>query len=659
VALSIVGLLLAAVWPATVLAEGAPESDLGTGTQPADNDYGAEGGPTALKELVPLDGEDVSVVDVGLTGPSVGAGPSAGRNPNVEYALDVLADSQTLLEQAEPDTVATTHGIDLRQGNRVQVVLVTQLDDAAALAAVVEEMGGEVETSSGSYLQALVPVSAVRPLADLPEVVYVREPAVPQLTATSEGVTATHTTEWHDIGYDGSGVKVAVISLGFAGYDSLLGTELPTSVITQNFRSDQDFGAIDEGTACAEIVHDMAPNAELYLVAFGTAVEFYNAVDYMIAEGVDIVTSSIGWTTTGPYDGTDGSLSWGYQINQKVSEAKAAGIFWAQSAGNYRDGHYEATFSGVSVTNGHGGTVTVHSFNDQGNWVNQVGLRDAGESVTALLSWDNWTAPVDQDYDLWVVGNPGWGSTWYILASSQTLQDGTTGQLPREVVQYEVPANRSGWYFGIAVRERSASGDAYLELYSYDDYHTPDFQFTVQSSSLCIPADNPDAVTAGATNVNDDSLEQFSSEGPTNGPGGASSGGGAKPDLVAPDRVTTVTYGPTGFWGTSAASPHVAGAAALMKQAEPSHSPDQLQSDLEELAVDLGARGRDNLYGAGRLELGSDGGVTAVTLSSFAAAPDDDGELQAWATLASLLLGAVAAAGAVCVRQTLVLDGRQ
>ena len=55
-------------------------------------------------------------------------------------------------------------------------------------------------------------------------------------------------------------------------------------------------------------------------------------------------------------------------------------------------------------------------------------------------------------------------------------------------------------------------------------------------------------------------IEVFSSQGPT-------ADGRTKPDLAAPDGVSTVSYGNRGlaFFGTSASAPHAAGAIALMK----------------------------------------------------------------------------------------------
>ena len=63
--------------------------------------------------------------------------------------------------------------------------------------------------------------------------------------------------------------------------------------------------------------------------------------------------------------------------------------------------------------------------------------------------------------------------------------------------------------------------------------------------------------------------------------------------------------GQGGFNGTSAAAPHVAGAAALVKSADMTYTAGQVQAFLEGRALDLGTAGKDNQYGAGKLALGA------------------------------------------------------
>jgi subtilisin family serine protease len=120
-------------------------------------------------------------------------------------------------------------------------------------------------------------------------------------------------------------------------------------------------------------------------------------------------------------------------------------------------------------------------------------------------------------------------------------------------------------------------------------------------------ADAPAAVTVAALDVASLNQEFYSSEGPTNGPGGAETGGLPKPDISGFANVSTQSYGQGIFNGTSAATPHVAGAAALVLGAHPEYTPDQLQAFLQERAIDLGDPGADLQFGYGRLYLGDPG----------------------------------------------------
>src|SRR4051812_34820529 len=70
---------------------------------------------------------------------------------------------------------------------------------------------------------------------------------------------------WHAAGVRGRGVKVAVLDTGFRGYRDHLGRELPATVKVKSFRHDADLEARDSnhGVACAEVIHTLAPDAEL------------------------------------------------------------------------------------------------------------------------------------------------------------------------------------------------------------------------------------------------------------------------------------------------------------------------------------------------------------------------------------------------------------
>ncbi len=86
-------------------------------------------------------------------------------------------------------------------------------------------------------------------------------------------------------------------------------------------------------------------------------------------------------------------------------------------------------------------------------------------------------------------------------------------------------------------------------------------------------------------------------------------GGLLKPDIVAPGNVTSTKWNPTpnsyytNFTAESSATPHVAGALALLKQAHPDASIVDLVRALKMSALDRGDHGHDNIWGAGMLRI--------------------------------------------------------
>ncbi len=78
-----------------------------------------------------------------------------------------------------------------------------------------------------------------------------------------------------------------------------------------------------------------------------------------------------------------------------------------------------------------------------------------------------------------------------------------------------------------------------------------------------------------------------------------------KPDVAAPGNGTTSTApggGYQSFSGTSGATPHLAGVAALMLSINPDLEPEDLSRIMQTTAVEKGEPGKDNRYGAGRVD---------------------------------------------------------
>lgn len=161
-------------------------------------------------------------------------------------------------------TFAKSHNMVL-QDDMVQVTIITSEseDSITSVREAVKAEGGENQLHYKNLLQAIVPISALKALAGWPDIQLIREPqrAIPMIgNQTTEGVTASSAAGWqgHNRPCTGRGVRVAVIDGGFTGYNTLLGTDLPSSVNTHDWTGTAMEGS-PHGTACAEIIYDMPP----------------------------------------------------------------------------------------------------------------------------------------------------------------------------------------------------------------------------------------------------------------------------------------------------------------------------------------------------------------------------------------------------------------
>lgn len=534
-------------------------------------------------------------------------------NPKLDSALAALAASAgdsagAALAQAQDGGIAVS-------GDRVQVQITVRPEVVGSVTAAVAAAGGEV-TGVGDesrLIQAWVPVTALEALAASDDVSYLKRPAPlveleegPVLNATSEGLAAINAPAWHAAGYRGAGVKVAIVDGGFTGYPALLGSELPVSVVAKNFVDGESDAAVNgttpHGTACAEIVHDIAPLATLYLVKVNTTLDLEEAKNYLVAQGVDIISTSIGWYNSAPGDGT------GYLANI-VSAARSAGVFWATAAGNDREAHWGGPFVDGDLDGAHefAGAQEINFFGPGGDLAYQL---NPGFSFIVFLRWSDWSAPVDADYNLYLVASAT-GSSWVTIAQSTSVQNGGAGQTPTEVAVATTSAAYK--YYGYIVVRAGGSTSVNFDVFIPKFVRTDEL---LNARSLANLADAPAAMTVAALDVNAPyPQESYSSEGPTNGAGGIATGGVVKPDIAGFANVSTNSYGTVNkFNGTSSATPHVAGAAAVVLSANPSYTPAQLQSFLQSRAIDMGAAGKDSQFGYGRLWLGAAPSPTAKVL---------------------------------------------
>ena len=459
----------------------------------------------------------------------------------------------------------------------VVVILVPHLGqgsasiDTSSLAA----LGGRVLAQSKSLMRVAVPPSSLLAVAELPGVRFVRKPYRPHSQVrTSQGASRIGALANHSAGVKGQGVKVAIIDGGFKGAKELSG-DMPTRWWYFDHTGEGIYAGEDvHGTACAEIIHDVAPEAELYLYKIGDLADFENAKDRAIQDGVDVISYSGSFPANGFGDGQGLACD-------IVNDAVDKGILWVNAAGNYAKAHYSGFWSDTDRE-----PDGWHNF-DRGDELLSFEAEE-GDEISVSLTWDDWPR-TSQNYDLFLYFEASTGDLKKV-AESINIQD-SFGGLPEEWIEYE--AQESGTY-GIAVSSIGAQPRR-LKIWSSHDFK----EYSVAENSIVSPADARGAMSVGAIyhrDWNTGRIEYYSSRGPT-------TDGRFKPELVAPTGVSTVSYTPEPYFGTSAAAPHVAGAAALIKSANPSYSRRQLWNALVAATVDIGTRGRDNDSGHGKLVL--------------------------------------------------------
>lgn len=414
-------------------------------------------------------------------------------------------------------------------------------------------------------------------------------------SAASEGDT-THrvATARGTFNIDGTGIKIGVLSNGVANLaaSQALGDLGAVTVLPGQT------GTSDEGTAMLEIIHDLVPGAQLYFATGNTGITVFaqNIRDLRTA-GCDIIVGDISYFAEAPFqDGQTGTTNTnGGVVTQAVNDVVAGGALYFSSAansGNKNDGT-SGVWEGDFVDGGAlaliPGGGTVHDF-DPSAAVAQNNLLTLGGGATnpVNLAWSDPLGGSTNDYDLFILNNAG----TTVVASSTNVQTGT--QDPYEQTGSNTTNNRA------VIRKAASAANRFLHLSTnrgrlnfstngdthghnaasggYGVAATPAYSpFSFPPPSVFGPYPSPFSAT--------NSVETFSSDGPRhiffngNGtaitPGDFSSTGGQvlqQPLITAADGVQVTGVGGFGspFFGTSAAAPHAAAIAALIKSANPS-----------------------------------------------------------------------------------------
>jgi len=497
-----------------------------------------------------------------------------------------------------------TQRVDLDQDEQGRVLVDLKAEIAPELLGAIAASGGHVINSFPEYhaARASIPLAEIETLAARDDVTFV-EPAVRavQNSVDSQGDYAHLAFESRAAyGVNGTNISVGVLSSGVEYLASSQIAGLVTVIPGQSGPTNSG-----EGTALLEIVHDLAPGAQLlFATAGGSEANYAANMQLLRAAGCGILVDDSYYYDESPFQ--DALLA------QTVNSLTAGGALYFSAAGNTANKYhgFSGTWEGDFVDGGQalglGASGRMHSFGAQNYNTVTTGL---SSPLHLDLFWSDPLGASTNDYDLFLLDSTGSN----VITSSTNPQNGT--QDPYE----SIGAVTNGQ---LVVIVRHSGAGRFLHLSTGGGRLSINTSGSTRGHSCATNAFNITAVDAtlagGGTNAfaggGQDYVDYFGSDGPRRvfyqadgapiTPGNFSSTGGAvrqKPDLTAADDVSTdlpgFAFNP--FHGTSAAAPHAAAIAALVQSYNPFLTTAQIRTILTSNALDIEVAGPDADSGYG------------------------------------------------------------
>lgn len=471
-----------------------------------------------------------------------------------------------------------------------------------------------------------MPIANLLKLNDLEGMVNFCRPLYPALTNAGVSQTAGDSamrTNYvrNSFGVQGDDITIGVMS---DSYNTLPGNPANNDVVngdlpgsanplnTNPVRVLKEFPLgqrSDEGRAMLQIVHDIAPKAKLsFRTGFLSPGDFAAGIRELAADGCNVIVDDITFITE-PFFKKGA-------VDSAVTEVTNNGVVYITAAGNFGNKSYGAVFNPVTaparlrgMAHNFGGGDILQSDSVKGS-VSNPGV------YTLVLQWvdDIYSlsgSGTSNDLDIYLADDAGNPIVGY--------NRNNIGGDPLEILPFTVTSNST---VNIMIINTAANPSPNLRFkYVVFRGDLKINEYNSESSTIVGHGKSTDAFTVGAARysqtpafgVNVPVKESFSS------PGGNVLENGIisqKPDIVGPDGVnTTINFGNVdsesdglpNFFGTSAAAPHVAGAAALLLQASKKFynaflTPASVKTTFQNTAVDMDAPGFDFNTGYGFIQ---------------------------------------------------------
>ncbi|MBW2638256.1 MAG: S8 family serine peptidase, partial [Deltaproteobacteria bacterium] len=448
----------------------------------------------------------------------------------------------------------------------------------------VEKVTGRDEENK--LLAAWVRVDSLERLASIESVQSVRTvmpPVIRTGTYTTEGDAILNCEEVRArYGLTGKGIRIGIISNGVDNLADAVATgDLPANVTVLS----NSVGG-NEGTAMLEIVHDIAPGAELYFHDSGNnVIAFNDAVDALAGEGCDIICDDIGWIFEPFFE--DGIVA-----SHVQAVVESDDLLYVSAAGNDALTHYQGEFDPIGAN--------FHDFSGgTGDLELLYGFIPPGGSIIVVLQWNDEWGKTGNDYNLYL----GDLISSRIISWSTDVQDGN--ELPMEALAYQNTEQRGKNVAVLVQKVTGVSGVLEVFIYPFSGAFLYANNLVSEDSVYGHPA-VPGVISVGAINAADpgnDDIQMSSSRGPVSIYHGSFELR-EKPEIAGIDGVQVSGAGgfPPVFYGTSAAAPHIAGLAGLVWSGFPEKQGSEIRTALLESAVDLGEPGKDGTFGYGRAD---------------------------------------------------------